>query len=306
MNYRLQKAKKILRQLLYSREYRKNFPNSFIRPWALRTYFNLLPKVKRVVKPSELSIDVVILAVEKDLETLPFVIDGIKKNVKHPISSIFLVSPALSNIQIVGATLGCTLIDERSILSVTPEDLNIIAGGVNRSNWYYQQFLKWSGGKFTREKYYLVVDADTIFIRPQVFELDGKIILNCSDEYHEPYFDHYEKILQEKPGYKYSFTSHQMLFENSKLVEIKSKIETLNNCMWYEAILKNIDRRFLSGASDYEIYGQYVYNHYADQIMTEFWFNLSLPRSQLKDFQSLEMLYSQRYKSISFHSYNKR
>lgn len=42
---------------------------------------------------SKTKIDVLIPAIEKDSGTLPYVIDAIRKHVKHPIGSIMIVSP---------------------------------------------------------------------------------------------------------------------------------------------------------------------------------------------------------------------
>lgn len=38
-------------------------------------------------------IDILIPAIEKDLETLPYVIDAARKQVKHPIGQILIVAP---------------------------------------------------------------------------------------------------------------------------------------------------------------------------------------------------------------------
>jgi hypothetical protein len=48
-------------------------------------------------------IDIVILAIEKDLETLPYVIEGVRRNINHPVSNIYIVSPLLSYVQQVDA-----------------------------------------------------------------------------------------------------------------------------------------------------------------------------------------------------------
>ena len=51
-----------------------------------------------------------------------------------------------------------------------PTDIGLVVNGVDRSKWIYQQFLKWSGDDLAETTHYLVVDADTVLIRPQVFE----------------------------------------------------------------------------------------------------------------------------------------
>lgn len=269
-------------------------------------YKNFQPLIVSDQKTSNLPIDVVILAIEKDLPVLPYVIDGVRRNIKHPISQIFVVSPVSEKIQKLCSEKDCEFIDERSLIDVTPENLKIVIDGVDRSKWYYQQFLKWSGDIFTHEGRYLIIDADTVFIRPQVFETNGKVVFNFSDEYHKPYYELYTRLLHETIKCPVSFTSHQMLFENNFLQEVKNKIEEINGCKWYEAIIKNIDRHEQSGSSDYETYGQYVFLHHRSKVHPEYWFNLSLKREDLEDLDVLEQKYKSKYKSISFHSWNKK
>jgi hypothetical protein len=254
---------------------------------------------------SKMPIDVVIPAIEKDLLTLPYVIDGVRKNIKHPISNIFIISPLSEKIQELCIEKNCVFINERSVIDVNPESLNIFIQGVDRSKWYYQQFLKWSGNRLLGEEHYLVVDADTVFIRPQSFEHNGKIVLNLSDEYHPPYFEIYRRILGETVKSPVSFTSHQMLFEKNKLMEIKKEIERINGCVWYEAILRNLEPDEASGHSDYDTYGQYVFSHYRKEYSLEYWFNISLKRDRLQDLDQLSTLLKDKFKSISFHSWKK-
>ena len=291
--WRVVRLTKILQQIFISRKDRWTF-------W----YKDIKPRLVKRIYLSEMPIDVIIPAIERDLEILSYTIDGVRKNVKHPISKIIIVSPASEKLQELCSEKECVFVNERSLLDIDPKSINLIIQGIDRSKWIYQQFLKWSGDRITSETHYLVVDADTVFIRPQSFEHNGNVIFNFSDEYHWPYFEIYKRILRETVKCPVSFTSHQMLFENNKLKELKKKLEEINGCIWYEAILKKLDRNENSGSSDYETYGQYVFSHYRSSISLEYWFNLSLKRKHLQDLDQLEHLYSKIYKSISFHSWN--
>ena len=44
-------------------------------------------------------IDILIPAIEKDLGTLPFVIDSVRKQVRHPIGKFMIVSPSSKKIR---------------------------------------------------------------------------------------------------------------------------------------------------------------------------------------------------------------
>ena len=253
---------------------------------------------------SQLPIYVVIPAVDKDVEVLPHVVDGVRNHVRHPISGIVVVAPQSEAIRSVCQQKGCMLVDETSVLPVTKQDIDYVVDGLDRSGWLFQQFLKWSGDGLGERSHYLVVDADTVFIRPQVFERDGRVFLNCSDEYHRPYFDVYKRLLHESVTFPLSFTSHQMLYDREWLGQLKETIESKNRCAWYQAILKAVDRNQVSAHSEYETYGQYVYSHYHDSVHVQYWFNLSLPRHEVENINHLTEALGKRYKSISFHEHN--
>ena len=265
----------------------------------LRSY----PNKTVVTGNSDLMIDVVIPTIEKDLDVLPYSIAGVKKNIRHPIGALYIVAPKSEKIMKFCLQENCTFIDESSLLSINQSDIQYDVNGLNRSSWIYQQFLKWSGSKFCKNTNYLIVDSDTVYVRPQVFEYNGKTVFNCSDEYHKPYFDVYERLLGEQTKFPFSFTSHQMLFNIDILNELKDKIEFHTKMKWYLGILENIDKRKVSSHSDYETYGQYYYSHYRRKMIIEYWYNLSRPRVELADYDFTSSDFP--FKSISFHSWNR-
>lgn len=254
---------------------------------------------------SPLQIDVFIPAAEKDVDVLGYAIDGVRYNVKHPIANLFVVAPHSAAIQALCRRKHCDFVYERDLVDMKPADIGLVVRGQDRSAWLYQQFLKWSADALASTTHYLVVDADTVLIRPQVYECNGRTILNFGDEYHRPYFDFYERLLKETPACPVSFTTHQMLFDRSILRELRERIENLHGCSWIQAILRNIDARELSGSSDYETYGQYTFLHHAASMAIEYWFNRSMRRTtSLRNAVLLGLLFGGKFKSISFHSYN--
>lgn len=255
---------------------------------------------------SDVQIDVLIPAAEKDLDVLPYSIDGVFRNIKHPIVNFYVVAPESKRMRDLCARKGCTFVPERELVDLDYREFKLVVKGIDRSSWIFQQFLKWSGDSITGTPYYLVVDADTVYVRPQVFERKGRIIYNYSDEYYQPYFDMYRRLLHESAAFPSSFTSHQMLFDRRILSEIKGKIEAIHGCDWRQAILKNLDRNEPSACSDYDTYGQYVFLHYPRSMAIEYWFNLDLKRSKnLRSVPELGLKYGGKYKSISFHSYSR-
>lgn len=253
---------------------------------------------------SDLPIDVVIPVAEKDLDVLPFSIDGVRSSVRHPIVNIWVIGPSNAGIQSVCARKGCRYVEERSVVDMDPGSIKLVVNGIDRSRWIYQQLLKWNADSLGETSHFLVLDADTVLVRPQVYERGGKVIFHYSDERNAPYYEMYRRLLNEAILCPMSFVSHQMLFDKQVLRGLKRQIEINHGCDWRTAILRNLDRAQISGFSDYDTYGQYFFLHYPDRMAIEYWFNLSGTRSMLRNVRQLSLCYGGRYKSVSFHSYS--
>jgi hypothetical protein len=254
---------------------------------------------------SNLKLDILIPVVEKDLEILPLTIDSVRKNLRHPIGRIIVIAPDSEKIKAVCTSKGCEFLVEDTALSITKKEIQHKCDfeDVNRFGWLFQQLIKLSGDTICTEEHYLTIDADTVLLRPQVFELKGKIVLLHSDEHHQPYFDLYEKLFGVTTKTTLSFVSHQMVFKKSFLKEFKEHIKK-NGKNWLFAILKNIDFSQGAGMSEYELYGQWLLQNKADQIVREYFFNVSLGRLMYKSLEDLQARLSKFYRSVSFHHYN--
>ena len=121
-----------------------------------------------------MTIDVVIPAIDKDLGTLPYVIDGIRKHVTHRIGRIYVVSPQSEKIKAVCRRKHCTFILENDVLPIRKKDIVYRSVKWERSGWLYQQLLKYGSSAFVGQRQYLVMDADTVLIRPHSFRFNGK------------------------------------------------------------------------------------------------------------------------------------
>ncbi len=244
---------------------------------------------------SDVPLDVVIPCAEKDADVLPYAVRGLRENLRHPEPVVFIVAPDSHRIRAIAQELGSTYVLEDDIAPLPKSSVGC--------GWVYQQFLKWSGGLLTRKPYYLTVDADTVLIRPQAYAQNGRVVMNCSDEYHLPYMQIYQRLLGEPVRCPVSFTSHQMLFDVAALTELKECIALRQRCEWHSAILNNLDHTQRSPHSDYETYGQYLFNHHRDAITLQYWQNRAFPRSELPRLGELCQAHRARCKSLSFHSY---
>lgn len=255
---------------------------------------------------SKLPIDIVLTAVDKDYDVLVYVIDSIKKYLMHPIGKIIIISPKSRKIIDLCNKNKCYFVDENTVLPITKKDIDYKVNSIDRSGWLFQQLLKYAAEKYCTNQYYLVTEADTVFLRPRIFEKNNKILLPCSHQLcHIPYFNSYKEILGKGILPLVNFTTHHTLINKIILNQLKLEIEQNCKKIWYKAIIENIDKTEGSAISDYETYGQYLYNNYMDKIQLEDWANISLKRSSFSKINLLLNKLYKNYKTVSFQSYNK-
>lgn len=205
------------------------------------------------------TIDIVIPAIDKDLETLPLVIDSVRKMVKHPLGTIYIVSPKSPRIQSLCKQKGCRFVYENTVLPITKKQIHYRTSRWDRSGWLFQQLLKLSGDSICSSKYYLVIDADTVLLRPHTFLSGSQTVVYYRNWSQPEYFRMHKKLLGVKHSCSRSFVSHYMLFEREKVKELKRAIEARHQIPWYAAVLKNIRRTSLYGFSEFETYGNFVF-----------------------------------------------
>jgi hypothetical protein len=180
--------------------------------------------------------------------------------------NIYLIS-SLNNLNIEG----CITINENSF----PFTINTVAqfhGKLDRNGWYLQQLLKLYAGKVIPEilEKYLVIDSDTFFLNNVTFVQDDKCLYNFASEYHKPYFEHMYKLHKDliKIDKVKSGICHHMIFETKYVNELINKIEQNHNDAFYNVFLKSVleSERDKSGASEYEIYFNYILQNHSDKI----------------------------------------
>ena len=164
---------------------------------------------------------------------------------------------------------GCITINENSF----PFNIETVAkyhGKMKRNGWYLQQLLKLYAGKIIPNilDRYLVIDSDTFFLKPTTFVENNKCLYNYSIEYHKPYFQHMQKldknlirIYKRKSG-----ICHHMIFEKKYIDKLIYRIEKNHNELFYIVFLKKVTNKNGSGASEYEIYFNYMLKYNPDKI----------------------------------------
>jgi hypothetical protein len=276
----------------------------FISTIALLTYFS---DIQAVLYPfSNEPIDAVIPAIDKDLSTLEFCIEGIKTNCPE-VRRIIVISPKR-------LTNSAEWFDEKNFpfdkakvtALLTKEKQSNLTGLLkSRSGWYLQQLLKFYASYVVPglSSNVLFVDADTIFLRKVTFiNEEGGGLFSLAKEHHAPYFQHAAKLI---PGFikvsKDSGIAHHMLFQKPILDHLFSLVESTHGCPFWQAFCSMVNSRYgFAGASEYEIYFNFALSQ-TDQVKRRplKWENLS----SLKDISKYKNL---EYDYVSCHTWMRK
>jgi hypothetical protein len=141
------------------------------------------------------SIDVAIPCHEKDFKNLPLVIQGVKNSVKNPIETIKLITPEYLAADLKAKFPQCTVLSDEQVLN--PDLIELIDHSVpnEKRGWFLQQAIKISVVIQSTSVATLILDADTILLRPKVYLDSNHIqILSIADEYHLPYKNHQRRV----------------------------------------------------------------------------------------------------------------
>jgi len=166
---------------------------------------------------------------------------------------------------------GCITINE-NIFPFSLETVSNIHGKLSRNGWYLQQLLKIYALLVIPDilDRCLVIDSDTFFLKPTTFiNTNNECLYNYGTEYHLAYFDHMSKLDAGliKVDENKSGICHHMMFEKVYINEIITKIEeTHNNDKFYNIFLKLVTDVRDSGASEYEIYFNYMLKNHGNKI----------------------------------------
>jgi FkbM family methyltransferase len=216
-----------------------------------------------VYKNTRNSFDIVIPVGPNDIDVIQQQLDYTKKNIIG-YRNIYLITKN-TQLQIDG----CIIIPEH-IFPFSINTVENIHGKNNRNGWYYQQLLKFYSGNIIPGilDRYLVIDADTFFLKPTTFVHNNKCLYNIGREYHRPYFEHMKKLHPEfkRLNPKISGICHHMIFETKYVNELIRIIENNHKDIFYNVFLNSVTEYTGSGASEYEIYFNFIFKYHPDKV----------------------------------------
>ena len=206
------------------------------------------------------SFDIVIPLGPNEYEKLPIQIEYTKRHVIG-YRYIYIVT---NTSKIPEKVPGCIYIDE-SIFPFSLKDIAEYHGESSRNGWYLQQIIKLYASMVIPGilENYLVLDADTYFLRPISFLDKGAILFNVGTENHAPYFSHMSRLhpslTRTRPDL--SGVCHHMLMSKMFIRSLFEMVESHHGGIpFWRVFLKEVDKDFYihSGASEYEIYFNYM------------------------------------------------
>lgn len=292
--------------------------DGFLRPFilidrSLFPIFNLHIHSKKVENhlliPTSSMFDIVICVGKNDISLLPNIISSIQKNVIG-FRNIFLIciDPNTVYQSLSPLSIPNLFIIDETIFPFTIH--NMFENNSSRNGWYLQQLLKLYASFVIPNmlENYLVVDCDVFFLKPTSFiSSEGKFFLTnsylSSQLSHLPYFDHMKRLHPSLQQYHHSSgIAHHLLFNKKLLIQLFDMVETYHNHSFpfWKLFLNAVDpsHHKLSGASEYEIYFNYLIHFHSDKIIIRDLPWADLPFLSPSDFE--------KYSFVAIHHYNRR
>lgn len=215
--------------------------------------------------------DIVIVHGPNDDEILPHCVEHIKKNVGERRNVYIISFDSSSDIFEEEILKDCKVYDE-SIFPFSKKDVNSINQTPQRDGWYLQQLLKLYVSFVIEEILddYVIIDSDVLFLKPIVFKSGNRYLYNMSNENHTPYFEHMKRL---HPTFEkltnFSGISHHMIFNRGIIKEMFNMVEEYQGKPFWRIFLEKVDveQRHGSGASEYEMYFNYMLKHHKDKVI---------------------------------------
>ena len=261
------------------------------------------------VKKSK-QVELVIVASAKDFDmfkfTIPAAIEALgqfyggKTRLVVPDNSVKYCSEKVSDLGLERITV----ISEDLLINESHRDILRKKFG-QRYGWALQQFLKVSQVEQTSVDASLVLDADTILLSPRKwFDSDSRQILFPSVEYHPPYYEllNSRNIGEKIP--KFTFVTHHMLMQKSLMREALDKIGARDVHQLIDIVARSTSYEESAFCIEYELYGQYLFNHRPESFFLERWSNRGIARREINhlELKEIKKEYA-KYASISAHDY---
>jgi hypothetical protein len=221
-------------------------------------------------------ITIVIPAVDKDADVLDHCLRSVRTHIRNQVAALWVVAPESPAIRALAEAAGATLVPEDALLPRPARELKT-------RGWVLQQLIKLNACFHVPTADYLVLDADTVFLRPQCFVRGGKAVLRYSDQYELLYNRSLQLVFGHARRFPVSFVTHHQLFSVERVKGLLALFEQRFGRPWWEAILHEVDQGHLISFSEYELYGHFVMAapDWRRHVALQYWHGLDLDRADL-------------------------
>jgi len=208
--------------------------------------------------------DIVIVAHEKDFNNIKFIVENAVKNLTF--DSIHLILSERTEYKDLDTLKTYTnkpirVHKESDVLIVEKSKLGY------RPNWIYQMFLK-IFQDVTENDNFLIIESDTIILKPLSFFEGGKTIFYLGrDQNHKPYFDFNHKVFGFGREYPHSFISEFLMYDKKIVKNMLQLLECETPNDFMEIVYKNTNPNCYP--ADYELYGNFVAKYHKDKFTTK-------------------------------------
>lgn len=217
------------------------------------------------------AIEVVIPLHPKDMDTLDLVLEGIRVGIRNPIRAISLVSPGKNVRELRARYPECETLHERDIIESELWDAVSDRVPAWRRGWVVQQVIKFRYSMLCNEMGCLVMDADTVLLKPRTWiNSESRQLLCLADEYHLPYILHAQRVWTGLSEFiPFTYVTHHQLMQPTVVREMFDEVGGLVH--W----LKMADWVDQAPLSEYHSYGVWLASHRNDLVEFAQWSNVS-------------------------------
>ena len=240
----------------------------------------------------------------RDFRTLNINLESAFQNILNPILQTYILTPNVQNIAGLPLDRGIRvmadddLLGENFIQRVNP----IISRWEKRipRGWFVQQLLKLEFARVSNSQGVLVLDSETMLLRPRSFLSSSNVqLLIPSYEFHKPYEDHYRRAFSARLGQslvsRLSFVSHHQVLQPSIVREMFPSQDSLIE--WLEL---GDPMSYSSPVSEYHTYGRYIVDRHPTRFVLGSFRNKAARYDPSTDYPRL---LGKQFNSISFHAY---
>jgi peroxiredoxin len=232
-------------------------------------------------------IQILVVVAGKDIEILDLAITSALSNSMNQVSKVTIVCPTIDleacarKVKKISLDVPAEILDENKVISADLRKL-IRKKFSSRYGWILQQVLAVDQIFKAKEKGVLLLNADTILLRPvHWLDCNSNQILMVGTNYHQPYYDLLGQLLSFPLYPKYTFVTHHMLIQPILLKSILKNRGYDSSSKFFIDVLNFADEKSASPICiEFEPYAQGMLADNPEKVLLRKFSNLDMVRNQ--------------------------